>query len=322
MTDIDWLKPAVLFGCVVLGACSTQMGEGGSMLQGSAGPAGSEGDSRKGNAQKLVQCAQPVGTAALVESDNRNWTRYDLPSPIPTVRLMMQKSGCFRVVDRGTASEALQEERALAEEGELQAGSNMGQGQMVAADYLITPRIIFEDEDAGGGAGAVGALLPGMVGAVAGAVSVENKEAQTMLAVTNTRTSVQEAIAEGSAKKTDIGVGGLGIYNVAAAGGGAYESTDIGKIVTAAFMDAHNNLARQMGAMTTQAGEKPASNWRTTSDLNMRAGPGTDADVIRTLPKGTQVSPTGKTRGDWWQVEGPNYQGWVSSDYLAQKMTN
>ena len=321
MTGRNCRNAAVMLCCLTFTACSTQMGEGGSILQGSAGPAGSNGDTSQGEEQNLVRCSEPVGTAALVESDNRNWVRYDLPSPTPTVRLMMQKSGCFRVVDRGTASDALKEERALAEEGELQSGSNMGQGQMAAADYLITPKIIFEDRDAGGGAGAVGALLPGMVGAVAGAVSVENKEAQTMLAVTNTRTSVQEAIAEGSAKKADIGVGGLGVFNVAAGGGGAYESTDIGKIVTAAFMDAHNKLARQMDAVTRQPGEEAASNWRTTSDLNMRAGPSSNADVLRTLPEGTKVSPTGKEQGVWWQVEGPKYQGWVSSDYLAQRVS-
>lgn len=313
---------SVLLSCMLLAACSTKLGEGGSMLQGSAGPAGSDDQDSGKSAQQLVKCGEPVGTAALVESDDRNWTRYKLPSPVPTVRMMMQQSGCFRVVDRGAASDALQEERALAEEGELQAGSNMGQGQMVAADYLITPRIVFQDKNSGGGGAAAGALLPGVVGAVAGAVTVQNKEAQTMLAVTNVRTSVQEAIAEGSAAKTDIGAGGIGFFPAAAGGGGAYESTDIGKIVTAAFIDAHNKLARQMGAVTKDAGEQANASWETTSNLNMRAGPSGNADIIRTLPEGTNVTPTGKTQGDWWQVDGPKYQGWVSRNYLAQEVSS
>ena len=321
MPGLNVTKTTALVSCMVLAACSTKLGEGGSMLQGSAGPAGSNEQESGKSAQQLVKCAAPVGTAALVESDSKNWTRYDLPSPVPTVRMMMQQSGCFRVVDRGAASKALKKERALAQDGELQSGSNMGQGQMVAADYLITPRIVFQDENSGGGGAVAGALLPGLVGAVAGAVQVQNKEAQTMLAVTNTRTSVQEAVTEGSAAKTDIGAGAIGFFPAAAGGGGAYESTDIGKIVTAAFMDAHNKLARQMGAVAKDAGEQSNAAFETTTNLNMRAGPSRSADIIRTLSEGTQVTPTGKTEGDWWQVEGPKYQGWVSRNYLVQKVT-
>jgi hypothetical protein len=110
-------KTTVVWNCLMMAACSTQMGEGGSMLQGSAGPADSNSSEQASGdgGQKLVTCAEPVGTAALAESDNKNWTRYDLPSPVPTVRMMMQQSGCFRVVARGAASDALQEERALTE---------------------------------------------------------------------------------------------------------------------------------------------------------------------------------------------------------------
>ncbi|MDZ7713520.1 MAG: SH3 domain-containing protein [Rhodovibrio sp.] len=261
-----------------------------------------------------------MGTAALVESDSRNWTRYDLPSPVPTVRMMMQQSGCFRVVDRGAASDALQQERALSEQGELQTGSNMGQGQMVAADYLITPRIVFQDANSGGGGAAAGALLPGMVGAVAGAITVQNKEAQTMLAVTNTRTSVQEAIAEGSAAKTDIGAGELASSPPRRAAAAPMSSPTSARSRPASFIDAHNKLARQMGAMTGTGPDRRGDR-RTTSDLNMRAGPSRNADVLRTLPEGTEVTPTGQTEGDWWQVEGPQYQGWVSRNYLAQSVS-
>ena len=298
----------------LLAACNqTTMGGGSTVSTGSAGAAGTQGASTD-----LRKCAEPIGTAALVESESRRYLEYDLPSPTPMIRLMMQQSNCFKVVDRGAASDALKAERELAGQGELRKGSNMGGGQMAAADFLITPRVIFQDANSGGGGGVVGSLLPGVAGAVAGGLSVQNMEAQTLLTLTNVRTSVQEAAAEGSASKSDIGLGGIGFIGPVAGGAGAYESTDIGKIVTAAFMDAHNKLVQQLGATQPSSERAATSNWHTVSALNLRSGPNTGAPVIETLRKGTSVTPTGKKRGAWWQVEANGNQGWVSSDYITQ----
>ena len=54
------------------------------------------------------------------------YTRYGLSSPYPLVKLTDGTKWCFQVVDCGAASAALKQERALAGEGELQKGSNMG----------------------------------------------------------------------------------------------------------------------------------------------------------------------------------------------------
>jgi len=51
---------------MVLAACSTKLGEGGSMLQGSAGPADSNGHGPGKSAQQFAKCAEPAGTPALV----------------------------------------------------------------------------------------------------------------------------------------------------------------------------------------------------------------------------------------------------------------
>ncbi|HEY0676504.1 MAG TPA: CsgG/HfaB family protein, partial [Immundisolibacter sp.] len=159
-----------LAGCA---STQTQLGGGGSMVTGSGGAAGAQGA-----APQLTRCATPIGTAALIEQDNPMLAQAGLTSPIPLLRIMMAQSNCFRVVDRGQASEAMQRERAMAAGGDLQSGSNMGAGQMKAADFLITPNVVFKDANAGGG--------------------------------------------------------------------GAYASTDIGKIVAAAFLDAHNKLVSQV----------------------------------------------------------------------------
>jgi len=135
----------VLNGCL---SNKTTLGGGAAAVTGSGGRAGTQGQS-----QQLVKCARPIGTAALLEPENSNYNRYGLNSPVPMLKLMMAQSRCFQVVSRGATSRALQKERALASGGQLQKGSNMGSGQMAAADYIIEPAIIHKDADSGGGFG-------------------------------------------------------------------------------------------------------------------------------------------------------------------------
>lgn len=199
----------------------------------------------------LINCKVPLGTAALVENDIPGLTQVGLPSPIPILRLMMAKSGCFQVVDRGRASELMRKERELLKEGELEKGSGPSPGQMIAVNYLLTPDIIFQDEDAGGhsfqiGLGGAGSGLLGLLG---GGIDTTNIEAQTLLTLTNIHTGLQEGIAEGSARKQDVSYGaglialqGLGL----GAGLSAYEDTDIGKLTVLAFQNAYNKLVNNL----------------------------------------------------------------------------
>jgi curli biogenesis system outer membrane secretion channel CsgG len=244
---------------------------------------------------------------------------YGLTSPVPVLRLLMAQSNCFRVVDRGRASSALARERQMARGGELQKGSHMGSGQMVAADYIITPTILRKNEDAGGAFGGLGGLLPGAAGAIAGGLKTHELQAEVLLTATNVRTGVQEAVAQGSASKSDVSWGGGGWAGPVAGLGGSYESTDIGKITAAAFLDAHNKLARQLGAIpVNSAATADNAGWYTSRRLNLRGGPNTRAPVIKTLPKGASVMPTGAKSGPWWEVDAAGQQGWVHSDYLTR----
>ncbi len=52
---------------------------------------------------------------------------------------MIQQSNCFQVVERGAGMQNMMPERALAAGGQMQAGCNIGRGQMVAADFIVTP---------------------------------------------------------------------------------------------------------------------------------------------------------------------------------------
>ncbi|HYL22981.1 MAG TPA: CsgG/HfaB family protein, partial [Burkholderiales bacterium] len=115
------------------------------------------------HAADLETCTESLGTLAVVEDRNAAWfntfrDQYKVQSTVPLIRMLVQKSNCFVVVERGAAMNNLMQERALDRSGEAREGSNFGKGQMVAADYSMNPTISFSERDTGGLSGAVGAL--------------------------------------------------------------------------------------------------------------------------------------------------------------------
>ena len=209
------------------------------------------GASAKGAAANLEYCDEPMGTIAVVEEQEGDWYRYltsdlRLPSTIPVIRMLIQQSNCFVVVERGRAMQNMMQERALQDSGELRGGSGFGKGQMVAADYTVNPSINFSQSNAGGIGGALGHFggVLGAVGALAGGLKFG--KAETMLTMIDNRSGVQIGVAMGAAKKTSfgIGVGGAGSNGFGALGG--YSNTPEGKTIAAAFAEAYNNLVRAM----------------------------------------------------------------------------
>jgi curli biogenesis system outer membrane secretion channel CsgG len=173
-----------------------------------------------------------------------------LSSPVPLIRLMAAQSRCFNVVERGQALTRMQGERHLAASGLLQVGSNVGQGQMVAADYYITPNVVFSDRDAGGISSAA-AFIPGYGGMIASALAggMRFKEAQAVMMITDTRSGVQLAVAGGRSKAIDFG-GGLGVGGINGLGSLAgYGDTHQGKVVAGAFLDSFNKMVEYIRAM-------------------------------------------------------------------------
>jgi curli biogenesis system outer membrane secretion channel CsgG len=243
----------IVVGACLLSACGLTDIKQGGVENTATGSASSESNSATGENKTVTlhKCSKPLGVAALVEPESSSsqyaaiLSQHKLPSAIPMLKLLMAQSGCFQVVDRGAGSQALAQERALASSGELSSSKNTRKGQMVSADWVITPNIIFQDNNAGGNSLAIGRLAGGLfgpIGALVGNINVTKQEAQTLLTAVSVQTGLQEAVAEGSAKKQDVGFGAIGLGGSFGAGGGAYSSTDIGKLVTVAFVDAHNKL--------------------------------------------------------------------------------
>ena len=208
---------------------------------------GSAAGSSNANANTaLEKCASPLGTLSLVENQDAGWytvlrNEYRLPPTSKLLRLIIQQSNCFIIVERSAAGmNAMSRERELMGSGEMRSGSNFGKGQVVSSDYGLSPEVIFNNNDAGGLRGGVGG---GILGAVMGiAATMKKKEASVMLTLVDNRSSVQISASEGSASKVDFGVFG-GLFGGAGGGGlGGYSNTAEGKVISAAFMDAYNQM--------------------------------------------------------------------------------
>ncbi|MAD54116.1 MULTISPECIES: CsgG/HfaB family protein [unclassified Idiomarina] len=221
-------------------------GSSGNTITGAAGGAQSQGENKA-----LERCEAPLGTLSIYEDTNENWW-YDyrrmypkLGTTVPLIRVMIQQSNCFVIVERGKAMQALQTERALMESGELRQQSNFGKGQLVAADYTVSPSIQFSES----GTQNVGGLLGGWVGVVAGGLS-SNEAATTLLLVDN-RSGVQVSAAAGNAKNWDFSAFG-GVFSGLLAGVGGYTDTPEGKVISAAFMDSYNNMVKALKSYRAQ----------------------------------------------------------------------
>ena len=224
-------------------------------VTGAAGGATSEGAN-----STLERCDQALGTVGVVEDQNAGWYRtlqsYELGSTVPVLRMMIQQSNCFVVVERGVAMQNMQMERQLQRSGEMREGSNMGAGQMVAADYTMSPSIQFS-QNTGGIGGALGGLSRslGALGALAG--GIKTSEAATTLIMIDNRSGVQLAAAEGTAKNTDFALFGTAYGWAGAGAAGGYSSTPEGKIIIAAFADSYSQLVkavRNYRAQTVKGG--------------------------------------------------------------------
>jgi hypothetical protein len=214
--------------------------------------------------QEIPRCSRNLGSIAVVEPDNQWWREYNLGSPEAILRVFVAQSGCFTMVNRGRSMQSRAMERAMADQGELQRGSNLGRGQVRAADYFLEPNIVSANRNSGGSniggmLGSVGGGLFGRgFGAIAGGISVKKGEANVTLSIVNARTTEEEALTEGYARKSDVsfgGGGGGGSFwgTFGAAGGGGYQDTAIGQIIVLAYLDAYTQLVTQLGGLPASA---------------------------------------------------------------------
>jgi hypothetical protein len=244
--------------------------------------------------------------------------------------MMIQQSNCFIVVERGVGMQNLMQERQLSQAGETRQGSNLGGGQMVAADFVLTPSVVFAENNAGGIGGAVGGLFGGKAAAVASGLKF--KEAQTSMLVADSRSGVQVAAAEGSTKKADLRLGAGLFGGSAGAAGGGYGNTNEGKIIAAAFMDNYNkvvgvvrndpSLQRNVGTLKQEAAAGGVTKSGAVfnegdvvvpkiANVKILADPSDGAKTLATLSRAEELVVIGGEKDGYVNVQSANASGWV-----------
>jgi curli biogenesis system outer membrane secretion channel CsgG len=283
-----------------------------------------------------------MGAMAVVEPQSEYMmalSRYNLQSPVSLIRLMIQQSNCFIVVERGQGLRNMEQERALAGNGQMRSGANIGGGQMVAADFILTPGVVFSEGNAGGIGGAMGMFgrHAGLAGSVVG--GLQFKEAQTSMLVADARSGVQVVAAEGSTRKADLNLGGS-LFGYAGGGSlGGYGNTNEGKIIAAAFMDNYNkivgtvrgdaSLQRNVSDLKAEAaagGTRKAGTGFNEGDvvgpkiagIRLYAEPDEASTVVSTMTRSDEFLVVGEEANSFIKVEGASASGWVKTSMIAK----
>ncbi len=312
------------------GFCGTTQAQ---TLGGASGPAGDAG--------KVEKCDAPKGTLAVVEPQD---AVLQALSRIGMIRLIVQQSNCFQIVERGAAFQNLMQERALAAGGQMQSGQNVGQGQMVAADFVVTPSVVFSNPNAGGVGGGLAGLgnafgggKLGVLGAIAGGVKF--KEAQTSMVMADTRSGIQVAAAEGSAQQTDFNIGAALFGGGVGAALGGYTSTAEGKIVAASFLNNWNKIVLSVRDNPSLIQARAGAANQANANNSVKAGAGQAGDVylpkiagvkayraaaeggpvVATLGKADEVIYGGEEKDGFMKVETGSGTAWVKAIMMRKQ---
>ncbi len=278
-------------------------------------------DTRARAQNELPTCAKPLGTIALSEPETKWWGGLGLGSPEALIRVYIQKSHCFRLVNRSAQGmAAMERERALNAGGEMRRGGTIGKGQMVEADFTVIPDIVTGNNNKGGlnVGGLLGGMIGGAAGGLIGGINVKKRSANVILNVVNNKSS-EEFVAEGQSKKTDLGFGGgggiFGGGGLAAGGASGYDNTEIGQVIALAYLDAYTKMVGQLGGelgqfASAKQAEKAVAMKR---PGRMYAAASLKAKVLKSLDPGALLYPTGNKQDGFWEVEDElGTKGWVA----------
>jgi curli biogenesis system outer membrane secretion channel CsgG len=279
---------------------------------------------REKKSAEIPICARPLGTIALAEPETRWWGDLGLGSPEALIRIYVQRSGCFKLVNRSNRGlAAMQQERELASGGEMRRGGSIGKGQMVEADFTVIPDIVTANNNKGGfNFGALaGAFVPGVGGALLGGLNVKKRSANVVLNVVNNKSS-EEFVAEGQSKKSDLGWaagGGLFAGGFGAAGASGYANTELGQVIALAYLDAYTKLVSDLGGLSGAiAGPQAEKAVAMKNAGRLFFEPNLKSKIVKPLDAGAMLYPTGKKVQGLWEVEDElGAKGWVSEIAIA-----
>jgi hypothetical protein len=127
------------------------------------------------------------------------------------------------------------------------------------------------------------------------------------------------ALEQGHSKKTDLGwgAGGGGAFfgGFAAGGASSYANTEIGQVVSMAYLDAY---IKMVGDLRSAAPDAKADNVQQAVKMakpgKMYEASNLKSKLVRDLDPGMMLYPTGEKMGVWWKVTDElGNEGWVVS---------
>lgn len=264
------------------------------------------------------ECRVVEGTLRIAEPDDGlgAWASYGLPAPTRMLRVMVNDSKCFTVLDRGAGLAAAREEYSLANTGHLKEGQNLHGGQMLGADYVLVPDIVSQNENAGGSniggsasngkpkrglvGGALNLATLGISGKVAGGMSSRKQRAEVVLTLVDLRTSAQLFTTTGEAKISDrawsAAVAAGSPQGNANASLGRWSNTEIGQVIQKAYEEAYERLIDEVRDKQAKDGRARYGGGivlGAISDVADRRVPsrGTSSDDVAPSPAEPEVAP-------------------------------
>lgn len=286
--------------------------------------------------QKSVEipvCSKSFGTLAVVDHrDGVQWwlsSELNLSPPSVLITDFVRQSRCFNLVDRSTGFLVAKEERELFANGMLQPGANVGLGQIIAADYIMVAALVGQNMNERGVSfrpqdvmdlldDAFGIGLPRIPGIgrprIPGSINTDKKTADVVLQIVNTRSSAIVATIQGHGTKTDVNFRIFG--NGDPDGFSRYAKTDMGRVITKAYLDAYIKITEQFPSLPENA----------STNINLQAfevirpsrllvNPQDISQAVRSLDVGMLLYPTGNKEGIMWEVKDESgHSGWVSAE--------
>ena len=208
---------------------------------------------------------------------------------------------------------------------------------MQAADFVMSPNIQIAANNTGGIGGALAGGLLSRVGLGGIAGGLKFKEAQTSLLVSDVRSSIQVASAEGKASKTDFDIGGWGWAGNTFGAMNGYTSTPEGKVIAASLLDNYNHIviairdnasliktssaAGDVNARgSTHAGVPVKEGEVLMARINgvkVFSGPSKSSKVVGTLSRSDELIANGQEQDGFVQVDSSNFSGWVQRSLVG-----
>lgn len=264
----------------------------------------------KAEPPQLVSCESSIGSIALVEGDVAGWSEYGLGGPRELINALAIESGCFTPHNAASGQAARFLVTAVAGDAE-EVDKSIEMGKTAATEALVRS----------GAAGSVLTKVPfggsalGMFGGLGG----KKKTVAAGLRVVSPANGMTLASGSGSVKKSTLSFGGASNWADTAANASGYAGSKDGRMLTEAFVLAFNNLVAQRAAMDAAPAAATATAGTTSVaiDTKLRASPSATGAVVRSLRKGTELTPTGTREGLFLEVT-DNYgtKGWVSVEDL------